>query len=130
MLPIVRYMIVCEDWDTDPDNPLRVNVYGLLSNITSVEDPPYPLLFEELCVLLVLTEGRGTGSAGIVCRFEDTGQQIFGTAERTVTFGSDPLAVVGVAFRIRNCLFRRTGLYSIQFWYDNQLVDERPLRLR
>jgi hypothetical protein len=128
--PVVRYMIVCEDWGTDPANPRRVSIHGLLSNIRSLKQPPYPLLYREMCVFLALTEGRGTGAARIVCVFEETGQRVFETPPRQVAFGPDPLEVVGVPFRIRDCRFPRPGRYSIQFWYNGEKVDERPLLLR
>jgi hypothetical protein len=123
-------MILCEDWGIDPDNPRRVNIRGLLTNIDSVDQPAYPLLFHELCVFLALTEGRGTGEAQIICAAEDTGQQVFGTPKRSVSFGDDLLEVVGVPFRIRDCVFPEAGLYSVQFWYNDAKLDERPLRLR
>ena len=128
--PSVRYMILCEDWNVAPDNPRRVNILGLLTNIHSLSDDPYPLLFRELCVFLALTEARGSGTAQIVCTFEETGRRIFGTPERKIAFGNDPLEVVGVPFRIRDCVFPEEGLYSIEFWYNGQKVEERALRLR
>jgi hypothetical protein len=128
--PVVRYMILCDDWGTDPNNPRRVNILGLLSNIQAIDQPPYPLLYPEFCVFLALTEGRGTGTAQIVCVMEETGRQVFETPQRSIAFGPDPLEVVGVAFRIRDAYFPKAGLYLIQFWYNGQKVDERPLRLR
>jgi hypothetical protein len=130
VVPIVRYMILCEDWSVDPSNARRVNIQGLLTNIDSIDEPPFPLLFPEICVFLALTEGRGAGTAQIICNFEDTGQRIFGTPTRSVSFGDDPLEVVGVPFRIRDCTFPQAGLYSVQFWYNDLKIDERPLRLR
>jgi hypothetical protein len=106
VVPIVRYMILCEDWSIDPANALRVNIHGLLTNIDSIDQPPYPLLFPELCVFLALTEGRGTGTAQIICTFEDSGQRVFGTPTRSVSFGDDLL------------------------WYNDLKIDDRPLRLR
>ncbi len=128
--PIVRYMLLCDDWSVDPANQRRVTIIGLISNIHALDDPPYPLLYRELCVLLFLTEGRGQGNGRIVCVFEETGQKIFETAQRPIPFGLDPLEVVGVPFRIRNCLFPLPGLYSVQFWYDGVKLEERPLRMR
>ena len=128
--PVVRYMILCEDWSTDADNQRGITIHGLLSNIRSLEQPPYPLFYRELCVFLALTEGRGTGAAQIISVFEETSQEIFGTPQRQVNFGTDPLEVVGVPFRIRDCRFPYPGMYSIQFWYNDTKVDERPLLLR
>ncbi len=128
--PVVRYMILCEDWDADPENPRRISILGLLTNIHSLEDPPYPLLYPELCVVLALTGGRGKGDAQIACVLEETGQAIFETPKRQVEFGPDPLEVLGFAFRIRDCRFTDPGMYSVQFWYNGRPLEERPLLLR
>jgi hypothetical protein len=128
--PIVRYMLLCEDWKAGPDNPSRVTIIGLISNIRALDQPPYPLLYPEICIFLALTEGRGQGEGQIVCVLEETGQKMFETAKRPIPFGPDPLEVVGVPFRVRDCRFPRPGLYSIQFWYDGAKLEERPLRLR
>jgi hypothetical protein len=128
--PIVRYMILCEDWGPDAANPERVNIYGLLSFIHSLDDPPYPPLHRELCVFLALTETRGSGKAQIVCVYEDSGRPIFATPVRQVHFTADPLAVVALPFRIRDCRFPQAGMYSTQFWYNGDMIDERPLLLR
>jgi hypothetical protein len=127
VVPVVRYMIVCEDWGFGPTSPRRVNVFGILNNIDSLDDPPYPLLFPQLAVVLMLTGGRGTGDAQIVFVSQDTGQRIFGTPKRSITFGPDPLAVAGVFFRIRDCLFPFPGLYAppscgtMMSWWKNDL---------
>jgi hypothetical protein len=123
-------MILCEGWEISLENPCRVNIFGLLSNIRAVEKPFYPLLYRELCVLLVLTGGRGQGKCEIKCVFEDTDQIIFKTTKQSIRFPKDPLEVIGVPFRIRDCQFPVQGLYSIQFWYDERKVSDCPLQLR
>lgn len=128
--PVVRYMLVCEDWHTDPDQRHRVTIVGLLTNLVSVDDPPFPLLYRELCVFLALAAGRGTGSGKVVCVDADTGQGVFETRSRPVPFGPDPLEVIAVPFRIRDCRFPKAGAYSIQYWHDGELLEERLLRLR
>jgi hypothetical protein len=128
--PVVRYMLLCDDWRLDSDNNRRVTIIGLISNIHSLEEPPYPLFYREMCVFLALTEGRGQGEGKITCVLEDSGQKVFETRGRPISFGPDPLEVVGVPFRIRDCSFPQAGLYSVQFWYEGELVDERPLRMR
>lgn len=130
IVPIVRYMILCEDWLVDVDNPRRLSILGLLSNISSVDEGSYPLIQPELCVFLALTEIRGVASMRIVCIFEETGQAVFGTPKRMATFRNDPLEVEVVGFRIRNCVFPRAGVYAVQFWYNHHMVEERPLLLR
>src|SRR5690242_14708128 len=122
--PTVRYLVVCEDVQTDADNPRRVTLVGLISALRPLEQPPYPLLFREICVFLQLTECRGSADARIEIRHADSGQIVFRTRTRTVPFGNDPLEVVGVSFRLRNCLFRDAGLYWVQFWYNEHMLAQ------
>jgi hypothetical protein len=128
--PLVRYMLLCEDWRFDGPNNRQVTIVGLLWSIRSLEDPGYPLLYPELCVFLALTGGRGVGEGHIVCLLEDDGRTIFETHRRPIPFGPDPLEVVGVPFRIRDCVFPQPGRYSIQFRYNGIVLEERPLQLR
>jgi len=130
VVPVVRYMLLCEDCQVDPQNSRRVNIIGLISNIRSLESPPFPILCRELCVFLALTEGRAPGESQIVCVFEETGQRVFGSPKRTISFGADPLEVGMLLFRIRDCPFPVPGRYVIQFWYDGIMVEQRPLLVR
>lgn len=128
--PVVRYMILCDDWQNDPENHRRVTIVGLISNIHATDDPAFPLYYREICVFLALTDGYGHGEGKIVCVHEESGENVFETLSRPIPFGPDPLEVVGVPYRIRNCIFPRAGMYSFQFWYNGTLVEERPVRLR
>ncbi len=128
--PVVRYLIVCEDVQTDPDNPLRVTLVGLISAIRSLEEPPFPILYPELCVFLQMTECRGAAEGRVEVQHTDSGQVLFRTRTRTIPFSIDPLEVVGVTFRIRNCLFPEPGLYGIHFWYNEEMIAHQPLLLR
>lgn len=130
MKPVVRYMLLCDDWRLDPANTRRITIIGLLSNIHAVDDPPFPLFYREMCVFLALTDGHGQGEGKIVCVFETSGQKAFETHSRPIVFGPDPLEILGVSFRIRDISFPQAGLYSVQFWYEGELVEEQPLRLR
>lgn len=128
--PTVRYLIVCEDVQTDPENPRRVTLVDLMSAIRSLEQPPFPLLYREICIFLQLTECRGPADGRIEIHHADSGQVVFRTRTRTIPFASDPLEVVGVTFRLRNCLFQEPGLYWVQFWYNEQMLAQQPLLLR
>lgn len=129
-LPIVRYMILCEDWSAESERPLRANIFGLLSSITSLDDAGYPFYYPEICVFLALTEVRGPAAMRIDCFSEDARRPVFGTPTRTWTFANDPLEIVGIVFRIRDCVFPQEGIYSFRFWYNDSMIQERPLRLR
>jgi hypothetical protein len=128
--PTVRYLIVCEDVQTDSENPRRVTLAGLISAIRSLEQPPFPLFYPEICVYLQLTECRGPADGRIEIRHADSGQVVFRTRTRTIPFVSDPLEVAGVTFRLRNCFFQEPGLYWVQFWYNELMIAQQPLLLR
>jgi len=130
VVPIVRYMILCEEWRMSLHNPNGVDILGLLSNIHPFGGPLYPVYWGDLCVFLCVTSGFGQGEGHIRCVFEDTEQTIFRTPNRPITFPKDPLKVIAMPFRIRHCVFPYPGLYSIQFWYEGQKIEERPLRVR
>lgn len=128
--PVVRYLIVCEDVQTDEDNPRRVTLVGLISAVRSLEQPPFPILYREFCVFLQLTACRGAAEGRVEIQHADSGNVVFRTRTRTIPFGSDPLEIVGVTFRIRNCLFQEPGLYWVQFWYNEQMLAQQAVLFR
>jgi hypothetical protein len=128
--PTVRYLMVCEDVQVDPENPYRITLVGLISAIHALGPIPYPLLQRELCVFLQLTECRGPAQGHVELQHADSGEVIFRTRTRTMPLGNDPLEVVGVVFRIRNCLFPTPGLYWVQFLCNGEIVAQQPLLLR
>ena len=130
LTPTVRYLILCEDVHTDPEFPRKVTIVGLLSSIHSMEEPPYPLLYEELCVFVQLAECRGPGDFRVEVRHADSDQVVFRTRSRTVQLPNDPLEVKAILFRLRSCLFMGPGLYWVQLWYNDAMLEQKPLVLR
>ena len=130
MHPVVRHMILCEDWIVASQESPRVTVIGLLSNIRSIDVPAYPLVYRELCIFLALTDGRGTGTGRIACTYEETGRTVFETADHPISFGADPWEVVPFGFRIRTCPFPGPGMYSVEFWHNYEKLQTCALRLR
>ncbi len=120
-------MILCEDYEIGSADPLRVNVLGLLTRLTA--DGPPPFLLPELCCVLVLTEGRGSALLEICCVFEETQHLVFSTPPRSVTFGDDPLEMVLLPYRILDCKFPWSGVYSLQLRYNGSVIVECPLRV-
>lgn len=77
-----------------------------------------------------LTECRGNASCRIEIQHADTGQVVARTKPRIMSLPSDPLEVYGMSFRIRNCLFLTPGLYSVQLWYNEHVIEQQHLILR
>jgi hypothetical protein len=130
--PTVRYLIACEDIQADPNNPHRISLVNVVSTIRSQGQPPYPLLFRELCVFVQLTECRGDADVEIRVVHADTGRFAYPgpLSPWKAALPNDPLAVVGLPFRIRDLDFEESGLYWIQFWYDGAVLAQQPLLLR
>lgn len=114
ILPIVRHMILCQDWNVEKARERLINIRGLLTSIRSLDSPPYPLIHREICVLVVATDGRGQGTA----------------RPRQLRFGGDPLRVYAFGFRIGHCPFPEPGIYTFQFVYNESVLASCPLRLR
>ncbi len=127
--PVVRYLILCEDVRNDPGNSAHITLVGLLSTIRSRATPPFPLIFPEVCVFLQLTECRGSAAIRVELVHADSGQTQFRTPTRTVSFGNDPLALLGLTFRLKNLLFPVAGLYWVQFCYNDRVLAQQPLLL-
>ncbi len=128
--PVVRYVIPCEAIETDPDDPRKITLRGIVSAIRSLGEPPFPLRRREFRVFVMLTECRGRGDVGIKIVQADTGQVVKQIAKRNVDFGNDPLEVHGLRFRLRNCEFPEAGLYWIEFWYNDRAITQQALVLR
>ncbi len=129
-LPVVRYMIVCDDILTDPRRPGKPMLVGLICLIAPDGSSPYPFWLDQMSVLLILTEGRGVGSCQLRLVFEETGQVVWETTPQPVAFGLDPLALHGIVFRDRHVPFPSAGVYFVQFWYNDHLLAQQPVRAR
>jgi hypothetical protein len=119
-------MIVCDDVLTHAQQPSKPVIVGLT---TSVNSPRYPFILGRLSVYLVMTSGRGQGTAKLRIVEEGTDQE---TAEfsHTITFPANPLAVVGLPWRLRNVEFPRPGMYRVEFCYNDQCLAQQLIEAR
>jgi hypothetical protein len=129
LMPIVRYLIVCEDVLVDSHNTNRLTLVNLISFILS-GDHPFPIRHPELCVFLQLRGCRGPGEGRIQVVFADTDALVFSTSTRQLPLGSDPLELASLFFRIRDCPFPEPGMYQVQFWYNGEVLAQEYLIVR
>lgn len=128
--PVVRSLTLCDDIVAAPGNPRRLSLLGVVSSIQSLDDPPYPFVHRMLCAFVQLTGCRGTGTLRIEITRADSGQVTGRSPDYPVTFPNDPLAVVGISFRLLACRFPEPGLYWVSLWYNDTLLAQQPLLLR
>jgi hypothetical protein len=123
-------LIVCDNVLVDAESGL-VCIIDLISSITPRgQEPRYRYVHPELCVFAQLTGCRGPGRVQVVCVRADDEQPVFGSQPRGEFLSDDPLEIVGLRFRIRNCAFPEPGLYLVRFLFNDQVIADTPLRLR
>jgi hypothetical protein len=130
VVPVVRYLIACEDIQTNPATPRKATLTNLISAIRSLQRPSFPLLYRELCVFVQMTECRGAADVRLSIAHADTNELVYPGRVWRASLPPDPLEVAGLPFRIRNVLFTKAGLYWIQFWYNGIVVAQQPIVLR
>jgi len=128
--PIIRHMILCDDVRQDPANPLRINILGLMSTIAAPEGGAFPLRHPEFSVYIQTTSGRGHGTWQVLIEDADSEELIFEGDSHPFSFGTNPLELMALRFRIRNCLFPHAGLYWVHLRWEGKTLANQPLLLR
>lgn len=128
--PVLRYMILCDDVQTDPANPRKVNVFGLVSTLEGGPNSSFPLHHPEFCAYIQVAGGRGNGQIRVEVIQADPEKVIFLGKLRKISFGTDPLSVKGLVFRIRKCAFPEPGLYWVQLRWEAKILGKQPLLVR
>lgn len=122
--PFVRHMIVCDDAVPSSRNPAKMDARGMVSFVRSHPPGRFPVVVPMLCVLLEVSGGRGVGELRVEFAHAEAEGVGFRSAVHLVTFPDDPLRVLPLVFRIRECVFREPGLYWVQFTHNGRKVSE------
>jgi hypothetical protein len=128
--PVVRHMLLCDDVRADPDSPEKINIHGHVTRIRSGDQPPFPLRHPSMCVYVVVSGGRGEGEFRIVVKEADPNEVVFASPGHRIAFPADPVAVVGIVFRILDCPFPRPGLYVVHLEFNRRSLAQEPLVVR
>jgi hypothetical protein len=125
----VRYLILCDDVQADPNSLLRLNILGLLTHIRSTRVPAFPVVRPRFCVLVLLTDCQGTAEVSLRIVQSATGRIVFRNQRRSVQFVSKPNEAVGIKFLINNCMFPEEGLYWVELLVAGSMVARQPMSL-
>jgi hypothetical protein len=125
-VPVVRQFVLCDYVAPDPDNPRKINAFGLTVRVRSL-DGRFPTLCEQLSTYLALSNGRGRGVGQVVAVRVETGEVCWATAPQPIDFGTNPLAIHAFSFRMRNCVFPAPGPYAIEFRYNGVAIADQTL---
>ena len=125
VFPRVHAMIVC-------DRVARADQEGKVHNLTGarteIRASSFPYSHPQLWVYLQSTGHSGVTSYRLALTAAGADAELLSTAEHEVEFHG-PLEVIVLARRIRNCTFPRPGLYYVQAYFGDKLVNERLLVL-
>jgi hypothetical protein len=126
-LPVVRYMIPCEDVIVDAENSHRVSVVNLVTLVRPGADTAYPLLMRQLCVYAQLAEIRVAHKYRVVIS-RVGGLDVIRTQERLLPAGPNPLTAHTFVFRMTGLVWPEPGLYEVDLLCDDQAIAQQAIR--
>lgn len=112
-----------------PDNPNKITLVNVISTIRPADDSGFPLTVAQLCVYAQITECRGSGKIQLQITNPDSGSTVFRSSERVLSFPNRPLGVLGIPFRIFDCMFEHPGLYHVELWFEQICLAQQPIRI-
>src|SRR4051812_41287717 len=115
--PLVRHLLLCREVRKNANDPLAVDIIGLISGLRSGNEPPFPFRAPPFGAFLQLAGGRGSGTCHVRIRYTDTGTSIY-DAGYDINFSPNPLTIRNRFFLIADAVFPRPGLYMVQFGFD------------
>jgi hypothetical protein len=130
IVPMSRFLVLCDSVRVDPANDRRLDLLGVVSTFVGTGDPPFPAHRAQFTVYTQLTDCRGPVTAHIRIARADDGRPIAATPDRVFNLPSDPLQIAGVAVTVRDCVFPTPGLYWVQLLCEGKLIQEAPLTVR
>jgi hypothetical protein len=125
LLPVARSLILCTDVLPGP----QPNTFHFIAVGNAVRPKTaYPGRIDQLCVVVQLTDGRGSVPMVVRVVNPDTEEEIMRTAEHGVLFPSRHSVVWGL-FRLRNCTYPSPGVYWVELYAHGQLLTDTVLHL-
>ncbi len=99
------------------------NKKSLIGIFNQIAAPQFPCRHPRMCVFVSLTEGRGACEARLRVGHEESGNTI-AELKGQIQF-ADIHTVAEINFDLVGLQFSEPGLYSIEFYCDDNLVLER-----
>ncbi len=130
LVPVVRYTIVCENVVKDPAKVHSKSLLGLVNHLLRENDAAPPYLLQECCVFLQFTGCRGPGQGRIELHHADSDRRVFQSPNMTINLANNPLSVQSLTWRFKNLPFPQSGLYEVQFWYNDTMLAQHPILVK
>jgi hypothetical protein len=130
MDPLVRHLIVCQDYDTYHANRKQLSALGIVSNVIAPRNTTFPAYCSGLCILAYLTGIRKEGGVSLDCVAEATGEVVFQHGPVRLNPPADPLHVVGFPFRSDPFTLPEPGVYLVRLSFEGKQISEAFFRAR
>jgi hypothetical protein len=124
--PLVKVMVLCNDVRPSVDDANQDDIIGTLTTVWPAAGG-FPIIRRKFCVYLLMSNGRGTGTAQVACVHEDTGLTVWRTTPRVLDLGNDPLVVNGDYYRMEDVIFPMPGVYRFEYWYNGCVIATQSL---
>jgi hypothetical protein len=121
--PVPLAIVICDHIIEDRATGKKTLV-GLFNSIAARS---FPCSHSSMSVFVSLTDGRGKYECELVCRQEDNAQPLLQT-KGPIEF-ADPNVIVDMHFALQGVTFPKAGLYSFEFYADEELVVERKFNV-
>ena len=128
LVPVVRYMVVCEKVMRDDTKVHSTSLVGLINRLVS--EGSFPRVFSDFSAFLQITGCRGPGRGRVEIDHPESGEMVFWTKNTSLSFSSDPLVLQGLTVNVRGCSFPEPGWYDVQFWYNDVMLAEQPILVK
>jgi hypothetical protein len=125
VLPRVQAMVLC---DGIKESAQEYGVFHLQGVRSDIQVRSFPYTHSRLGVFLQMSGHKGTASCHVEINHAATDDVVFRTTPHVVEF-EEPMVIVPVVFRLRNCSFPTPGVYYVQMFGEAKLIGERPLHV-
>jgi hypothetical protein len=125
VLPRVQAMVLCDAIEESAQERAVFHLKGVRSGI-EVHLFPYP--HSRLCVYLQMSGHKGEAACRVEINRAETDEVVYRTSPRVIAF-EEPMSVLPVVFRLRNCGFPAPGVYYVQIFHERKLIGEWPFHL-
>ncbi|MBI4582141.1 MAG: hypothetical protein HY718_20765 [Planctomycetes bacterium] len=122
--PVPIAMIVCDDVYKDMSSG-KTALIGLFNNISASK---FPATHGRCCVFVTVTDVRPETEFRLRVVHSET-EHVVVEAKGPAPKQTTPLQVCDFCFQLAGMRFPEPGLYFVEFWGNDKLLFQRPLRL-
>jgi hypothetical protein len=127
VIPVTKAIYVCDEVVEDPTSR-KVHFLGIFNAVRPASPAAYPFRLGQMCVVAQLIDGLDEIPIRSEIVRAETEEVVYSSAEQRLRFPQRHTTVFA-CFRIRNCPFPQPGVYFVELYCGDVLLDDRTLHL-